>query len=50
MDRRFGKLLLVVSLIDFYLMETAQPIWQNEAKNRSNIRRPIPAEVITDPQ
>ena len=41
MDRRFGKLLLVVGLVDFYLRETAQPIWQNEAKNCSNIRRPI---------
>ena len=40
-DRRFGKLLLVVSLIYLYLMESAHPIWQNEAKNRSNIRRPI---------
>ena len=50
MDHRFGKLLLVVSIVDFYLMETARPIWQNEAKNRINIRRPIPAEVVPDAQ
>jgi hypothetical protein len=33
-----GKLLLIVNLINLSLMELANPIWQNEAKNLSNIR------------
>jgi hypothetical protein len=48
-DRCLGNLLLVVNVIYFYLMELANPVWQNEAKNRSKIRRPIPAGVIPDP-